>query len=602
MKTEVRGGKMKMRTYVVVGMSVGLSLLALSVWLLPQGYQQPELGIQTAPLADQPEVQLTAGRVSGSKEIVGGDRIVYLFKGIPYARPPLGRLRFKAPLAPKPWKGVRECTSWPSVCPYAFFDNNVNGREDCLYLNVFTPLLEERDAKLPVMVYIHGGAFQTGGATNYHYMPLLTQDVVLVTIHYRLGVLGFLSTEDEVLPGNLGLRDQTLALAWVRDNIAHFGGDTERVTIFGNSAGSASVHLLMFNPHAKGLFSRAIMQSGSALDPWVVRNDHKSVAFKIGQMIGCPTPDVVSESNTSDSKALKRCLQKASLSSLVPASRKFSIWCWLPWVAVPRVDGDHLPDHPAALLKEGRFHHVPVISGVSQHEGVFITSTLYRSKNVQEELVHKFQVVGPRAALLFQEGDNQPLTLARLVFQHYVGDVRARDTDKDALIQLFGDRLFNIGHDETLLFTSRHQQQPVFAYEMKYLQHGQKYVLHSQELQYLFKRPGWDPRPGKSDKDDFSQLMVKLWTNFATKGDPTPDDSLGFRWEAMSDSSTTHLRLAPSPLMENDTREEARQFWASLPTRHNQLLYPERANHYLAFFDNLKNIPSNKLVMKTAEQ
>ncbi|KAK8719862.1 hypothetical protein OTU49_013721, partial [Cherax quadricarinatus] len=126
------------------------------------------------------------------------------------------------------------------------------------------------------------------------------------------------STEDQVLPGNLGLQDQLLALVWVRDNIARFGGDSEKVTILGSSAGAASVHLLMFNPHAKGLFSQVIMQSGSAFDPWVVRKDHKFVAFSIGRMMGCQTPDVISESNDSDSEALLKCLKNVSLNALVP--------------------------------------------------------------------------------------------------------------------------------------------------------------------------------------------------------------------------------------------------------------------------------------------
>nr|XP_053634423.1 venom carboxylesterase-6-like [Cherax quadricarinatus] len=174
-------------------------------------------------------------------------------------------------------------------------------------------ILQNKDptSKLPVMVWIHGGGFYSGGASEYLPHVLLNHDVVLVVIQYRLGVFGFLSTEDSVIPGNFGLKDQTLALQWVQRNIHKFGGDKTKVTIFGESAGGASVHFQMLSPKSEGLFSRVIMQSGSALSPWATGFKFRETAEEIGQTMGCP--------DSQDSQALLDCLQKVDgrrLSSL----------------------------------------------------------------------------------------------------------------------------------------------------------------------------------------------------------------------------------------------------------------------------------------------
>ncbi|XP_042205829.1 juvenile hormone esterase-like isoform X1 [Homarus americanus] len=463
----------RLRTWVVTALVVNgvLLLYSVKVW---QG-RPPTHSIEDSSLREgnEPQVRLHSGLVSGMWDRAQKGRIYYSFLGIPYAKPPLGLLRFKDPVPAEPWQGVRDGTKYPSCCPSVpvgvqrHGNRGIQGQEDCLYINVFTPPLQKSQKKLPVMVYIHGGSFLAGGAKHYQPLPLLQQDLVLVTLQYRLGVLGFLSTEDEVLPGNLGLKDQTLALTWVRDNIGHFGGDSKRVTIFGGSAGGASVQLLMFNPHAEGLFSRAIMQSGSALSPWAVRTGHRAVAYTVGGRLGCPTPDPISNNSLRDNERLVDCLQKAPLDALVPSFMDFSVWATLPWVTVPRVDGDYLPEDPAILLREGKFHKVPLITGVTQHDGLLITGNLYNTPSLREQLVKNFVNVGPGAALLLGEGDEQPLTLARLAFHHYLGGIKAGDHDKVTLTQLFGDRLFTVAHDETWRFTSQHQDLPVYTYELK---------------------------------------------------------------------------------------------------------------------------------------
>ncbi|XP_069682965.1 juvenile hormone esterase-like isoform X2 [Periplaneta americana] len=203
-------------------------------------------------------VVTSKGKVRGTTMVsVRSNMTFYGFMGIPYAKPPLGDLRYKAPLPPDPWDGVKDCVTEGSVCPQETFNGSYFGDEDCLFLNVYTPKIVPHDKThlKPVMVWIHGGFFIIGSGNRDESGPdyLIDEGVVLVTINYRLGILGFLNLKTKEAPGNAGLKDQILALKWVQENIAQFGGDPNRVTIFGQSSGAVCVHLLTLSPLAKAL-------------------------------------------------------------------------------------------------------------------------------------------------------------------------------------------------------------------------------------------------------------------------------------------------------------------------------------------------------------
>lgn len=189
---------------------------------------------------ENPIIQTTYGQLQGETLSCGIGCNYFSFKGIPYAAAPVGNLRFRAPVSPQPWSGVRPALEHGPACPSSSRLSPVVD-EDCLSLNVYTKFL---DRNLPVMVWIHGGSFSGGNGHSFTYGPdhLVDEDIILVTINYRLGVLGFLSTEDSNAPGNYGMKDVIKALEWVRYNIRNFGGDPDNVTIFGESAGGAAVH------------------------------------------------------------------------------------------------------------------------------------------------------------------------------------------------------------------------------------------------------------------------------------------------------------------------------------------------------------------------
>ena len=195
--------------------------------------------------------------------------------------------------------------------------DHVHGDEDCLYLNVYAPLRRENKS-LPVMVSIHGGAFQYWNGESFlqpHY--LVNEDIVVVGMNYRLGSLGFLSTEDEVVPGNMGLKDQSMALLWVKTHIQAFGGDPTKVTIVGLSAGAASVHYHYLSPMSAGLFQSGMSFSGTALDCWTQSENSREKAMRLAELMGCPMDDV---------KNMIECMRQRPAKDIVSAQTKFMVW------------------------------------------------------------------------------------------------------------------------------------------------------------------------------------------------------------------------------------------------------------------------------------
>ncbi|XP_050720768.1 cholinesterase 1-like [Eriocheir sinensis] len=556
------------------------------------------LGVVAAAVAGEGGVQVTlsGGVFKGETLEAGGERKVFSFRGIPFAKPPVGALRFKDPVPSEPWEGVKESVA-PPQCPQFDFEGligggemKVVGEEDCLYLHVYTPQLCG-DEPLPVMVFLHGGGFFMGDPdlAGGSPLPLLTKDVVLVSPQYRLGTLGFLYTGDDVIPGNMGLKDQTLALRWVQENIRSFGGDPKRVTIYGESAGGASVHFQMLTPKAEGLFHRAIMHSGTALNPWAVRlDDPKRVAAGVGRQMECAGVEV---DGRLDSVALLNCLQNVPASDLVMTSLQGETWNNFPFHMVPRVDGDYLPDYPANLVREGRYNKVDVISGVCRDEGAFFGLGALTTP-AGEQLLSEFERFA--AYSVGTDQDEEPYLLARRIFFHYLGagNLTLTQSNIDRWIEMFGDVFFNMPHDLASQFHARDADygHGVYMYQLDH--RGQnsftelairtnmtidfKWVGHGDDLQYLSNSVFSVPPLERTDDLFLSEVMLRLWTTFAATGNPTPDLSLGFRWTPVTPTNLQYLSLTPTAKMRPDPRTENRAFYTDLPTRVNQLLFPEK--------------------------
>lgn len=317
--------------------------------------------------AVEPTVHCAAGPLQGERAAAG----LCVFRGIPYAAPPVGERRWQPPQPVTPWTEVRAAIAFSPACPQpprpdARLQAVGHTDEDCLYLNVWTPGLDA--AKRPVMVWIHGGGMTIGSGSSSMYdgSVLARQDVVVVTFNYRLGVLGFLAHPElsaespDGVSGNYGLLDQIAALRWVRDNIAAFGGDPGNVTIFGESAGAVSVGCLLVAPAAKGLFHRAILESGAPVDVTEPLRDGEHSTEAQGL-------DIARRLKAKTAVDL-RAIPAADLVAGCPAAIGPTAKRKDTYKFGPCIDGVVLPDLPLRLFAEGKFHPVPILLGTNRDE------------------------------------------------------------------------------------------------------------------------------------------------------------------------------------------------------------------------------------------
>jgi para-nitrobenzyl esterase len=327
-----------------------------------------------------PIAKIESGRVSGAA--LGAGKGVHAYKGIPFAAPPVGPLRWKPPQAVKAWEGVRECTDFGPACPQPIvpiISADISRQdEDCLHLNVWAPA-KRGEKGSPVMVWIHGGAYVLGATCQKWFdgEALARLGVVVVTVNYRLGPLGFLahpmlSRESEHrASGNYGLLDQIAALRWVQQNIAAFGGNPNCVTIFGESAGAGSVCHLLVSPLAQGLFHRAIAESGGARDPkrhlrekWYGKESMESVGEYFAKTLKCD--------RQADTLAAMRAKTAADLLKVADSAK----WHFGEETSAPVVDGWMLPNDPGLLFEAGKAHDVPFLAGSNADEMGAILSEL----------------------------------------------------------------------------------------------------------------------------------------------------------------------------------------------------------------------------------
>ena len=323
------------------------------------------------PLSPAVLVSTTYGKVEGLtasySNVSAPFKSVSKFLGVPFAAPPIGKLRFEAPQPPKVWKPNTLptkkhgdlCWQGPDLEFLAkLFIGNFSYNEDCLYLDVYTPNVS---SSLPVMVYIHGGGYQGGTSATFPGDILALHGVVVVVIQYRLGPFGFLTTGDSAAPGNFGMLDQVEALKWVRDNIENFGGNPSKVTIFGVSAGGSSVSLHLMSPLSQGLFHQVIAESGVDLSPFAIQPVSLGLhhANKLAQKLGC---------STSDHNSMAACMREKKASDVQKASEtiNYRFVDYLQWA--PVVDKLFLHDTPQNLRKKGNFKNATMMISFNSHE------------------------------------------------------------------------------------------------------------------------------------------------------------------------------------------------------------------------------------------
>ncbi|XP_037082184.1 acetylcholinesterase-like [Pollicipes pollicipes] len=328
-------------------------------------------------------VETRDGLVRGFRKEVFG-KSLDVFYGIPFAEPPVGELRFKKPIPVAPWEGVYNATTLPNTCPqetFSYFPGfrgeemwnpNTPLSEDCLYLNIWVPSVFRQPVtpKTEVLVWIYGGGFMSGTSTLEVYdadILSIESNLIVASMQYRVGAFGFLYLGHPEAPGNVGLFDQSLALKWLKDNIAFFGGKPESLTIFGESAGAASVSVHFLSPYSREYVSRGIMQSGTINAPWSIMTKEK--AFRVGSTLvddcGCNASRI-----TDQMDAVIECMRTVPWQDL-SAKQWNSYGGILDFPSAPTIDGDFLPKHPIDMLKEGDFRHTELLLGSNKDEGTY---------------------------------------------------------------------------------------------------------------------------------------------------------------------------------------------------------------------------------------
>ncbi|CAG0887246.1 unnamed protein product [Darwinula stevensoni] len=535
------------------------------------------------------------GTVIGLSEKSVGGKPYAAFRGIPYAKPPTGSRRFMPPERLESWGEKLEAFRDGAECLQmdVLVTLNITGREDCLYLNVFTPITNETE-NLPVIFFIHGGGFISGSSNSLFYSPgyFMDEDVVLVTFNYRLGPLGFMSTEDKVMPGNMGLLDMIAALQWVQQNIRHFGGDPRAVTIMGESAGAGAVHHLILSPRARGLFRAAISESGSALCPWAVAEGHRRGAEGIASILGCPTMS---------SADLLLCLQQVPAEAIVGLSTKLWEWQYFPLLFGPRVDretdGPVLPDEPINMMLEGCFSRVPWLTGINKDEGVLLALTPLGNETALKDLNERWEALCP---LAMDFSFTTPVRCDRrsacnqIKTRYFRGKNISQD-NASQLIEVFGDRWFKVCGVEAADLHSRFS--PTYFYYFK--GNGKRKfldVLFAGPRQFLLNKSA-EAHAGVGHGDDLLYLFdakmippittmepmafaiknafVRLWTDFATYLDPTPKGKEVElpSWPLYTEKKPYTYIIDAQPIVElGNIGEKRKTFWNSLPIQENNPL------------------------------
>jgi para-nitrobenzyl esterase len=440
-----------------------------------------------------------------------------VFKGIPFAQPPIGDLRWKPPLPPLAWKGAKPAKEFASACmqtPNPFM--NVPSQpvsEDCLYLNIWSPSRSISE-HLPVLVWIHGGGFSYGSTAMplFDGAALARKGVVMVSVAYRVGPLGFLAHPElsaespDHVSGNYGLLDQIAALEWVHANISAFGGDPARVTIMGESAGSISVSLLIQSPLARGLFSRAIGESGGAFGPGGTPALPLADAEAQGKAFG--------ESIHVTSLAALRAMPADALIKASPqGSSPFTLangW--------PVLDGHILPSDPMKLYREKRFNDTPILIGNNDDEGALFP--------------------GPRTREAYIDQVNRQFgNAAQRILEAFPAN-----TDEEArrsAIALMGDATFGANHFAWASLQARYGRGKVFYYHFAHIPPSRPGVppgaTHGAELPYVFNNLGVRDLAWSQADRDMAELLSTYWTNFAKRGDPNGPNLP--QWKAFSNDT-----------------------------------------------------------------
>ncbi|XP_031554922.1 acetylcholinesterase-like [Actinia tenebrosa] len=529
-----------------------------------------------------PVIELEAGQVRGKRDSVAKGQDIDLFIGIPYAQPPTGELRFAAPQPAKPWKGILNATEYGAQCP----QEETIGRgilagtksEDCLFLNIYRPAIIKENTTLAVMVWIHGGGLYHGSGSLYDGSVLASyNDVIVVTINYRLGLLGFLTIPGTELTGNYGMLDQVMALKWVKENIRSFGGNPDQVTLFGNSAGGSSTDLHILSPLSKGLFQKTIAQSGFATTAYVtVSSKHSRRYAHFADKLNCK-----------DKKQMLSCLRSVTVEEITKAQGICDYLKLGSHLPVQIVDGVFLPDKPSVLLSQGRFNPIEaVMFGANKDEGVSKLHGVHPDPNVppsRDSFLKTFN------SIFFMGEEANDITKDAILYKY---TNHTEPDSKENLLKNWRDLITDSWYISRAVFSAQNYAKAGIKTYLYRFSHNSKYstypqpipgVYHFDEVQYIFGVP-WKHNTYVSKATSYTDVerglsasMMRLWANFAKYGNPSNLDNDLTPWPKYNTDSQEYLDIDLEPSIKRKIRADHVAFWNDfVPKLNNFDCHPDK--------------------------
>ncbi|RVE46858.1 hypothetical protein evm_008503 [Chilo suppressalis] len=527
-----------------------------------------------------PVVNTPLGQIRGYHMKTRSGKTISAFTSIPFALPPLGNLRFKAPVPIEPWSKELDATKAIPLCiqrnPY-IRQKEIVGQEDCLYLNVYTPFtsndLLEISKPLPVMLFLHGGGWMCGDSSTTMYGPelLLDHDVILVTTNYRLGPLGFLSTRDEHCPGNNGLKDQQEALRFIQKTIESFGGNKSSVTIFGESAGGASAHYHMLSKTSAGLYHRAISESGTAMVPWAEQapGEAERNAYLLGEFVGC---------QSDDSNSLIECLRIKDSYDLINTEYRFYEWDYEPMTPFKAVVEPDLPG--AFLTKQVRdikdeIYPVPWLTGLTDSEGCLKSVWITSNETRFQEFMNKFSTIAP--VTFYYNSVSKKERITKMIRDTYLNDPDVAAI-KQGILDIYTDSYFAYPMVEAVEDVLKHGKSPVYLYELTYRAvnsfsqifgdpEGNYGVCHADELMHLFPIH-FLSKPFSEKDNEVGRVIRTMWTNFAKSGNPNKPVAVSAKWNTAS-KDFDYMDIGRELTMKKNLASRSR-VWGSMPLWFNK--------------------------------
>ncbi|XP_055606001.1 esterase FE4-like [Uranotaenia lowii] len=541
-------------------------------------------------------VQVAQGNIYGVRDELPNGEHYYYFKGIPYAKPPVGNLRFRSPVPIEKYSvSYLDCTKEGKNCMgMDIFTKEITGHEEGLFLNIYTPKMPPKNQpepnKLPVLVFIHGGGLIGGHGDSSMYLPnyMIQENMLVVTVNYRLGVLGFLCLPEAGIEGNAGLKDQRLALQWVHQNIEKFSGDPDNVTLFGASAGAIAVHYHCLSKESKKYFHKAILTSGSAFMDYAHQEAPEEKARQLARLLG---------HNPKSDEEVLQVLTNAPAKKLfelqlkVFSKREESVEKLFQLPFLPVIEQEQSPDpiitkHPMEIMCEPDGMGIPMITGYNDREGMIVLNDAVKQLPSYNEEPERFI---PRTLNIDYESPEAG-QVGKAIKHFYFKDKPVGHETITHLVDVFSDKYLILSIPIMNELWARFQRNhKLFIYRFSFdglLNKGKTLVpysslkgaSHIDEVYYLFSAPILKTEiPKSSESFAMRQKMVRMWANFARQGHPTEnDEELALNWEPVQnipvDSKESRIdvldigddiRMMPIP-------ERARMdFWMELFAKYN---------------------------------